>query len=131
MKTLSSCLPKIKERENMIECIRFVSCPKGYLLGFADFYIPKWDLEVFGFKLYSKEGNRWVNAPAREYINNEGEKKFAPYIRFREKEHYDTFLEQAKLAIDKWCAANSNTSSKNVGDVKKESSNNYYNDVPF
>lgn len=90
----------------MIECIKFKSHQKGHLQGFADFYIPKWGVELTGCSLYMKDGRRWLNLPAKEYTNPEGEQKYAPIVRFREKKHFEIFIEQAKKAIDKWCEEN-------------------------
>ena len=42
--------------------------------------------------------------PSREYTNEQGEKKYAPYIRYRENSHKDMFNELALKAIDKKCA---------------------------
>lgn len=93
-------------RKAMIECIRFKSYQKGHLQGFADLYIPKWGVEICGCSMYMKDGNRWLNLPSNEYTNNEGEKKFAPFLRFKEKKHWELFMKEAKKAVDEWCAAN-------------------------
>lgn len=90
----------------MIECTRFKAFQKGYLQGFADISIPKWGVEIQGLSLYMKDGRRWVNLPGNEYTNKEGEKKYAPFLRFTEKDHYIAFVEAAKAAIDKWCSEN-------------------------
>lgn len=90
----------------MIECTNFKSYNKGHLQGFADFYLPKWGIEIYGCSLYMKDGSRWLNLPSNEYINSEGEKKYAPFLRFREKKHWQIFMKQAKGAIDKWCEEN-------------------------
>lgn len=90
----------------MIECINFKSYKEGCLQGFADFYISKWKAEIYGCKLYSKDGRRWVTLPSKEYINDEGEKKYSYIFRFRESKDFKVFMEHAKLAIDKWCYEN-------------------------
>jgi len=90
----------------MIECIKFKSHVKGHLQGFADFYVEKWGVELTGCALYMKEGRRWVNLPAKEYTNPEGEQKYAPIVRFRKKEHFEAFVNACKKAIDEYCAAN-------------------------
>lgn len=96
----------------MIECTKFKSHVKGHLQGFADFYISKWGVEINGCALYKKEGRRWVNFPTREYENEEGEKKFMPLIRFRNKEHQTAFTKKAKEAIDEWCKEIAHTEEK-------------------
>lgn len=87
-----------------IECLKFQSVNKGSFLGYADFYIPKTGLEIYGCQLFQKDGKRWINMPAREYANEQGEKKFAPYLRYREPAHKDMFAELALKAIEKKCA---------------------------
>jgi len=92
----------------MIECIKFRSHTDGHLQGFADFFVPKWGMEIYGCSLYSKDGRRWINFPSRKYQNPEGETKYAPYFRFPDPKHFEAFIEQAKHAIDKWCQENAN-----------------------
>lgn len=93
-----------------IECLKFQSVNKGSFLGYADLYIPKTGLEIYGCQLFQKDGKRWINMPAREYTNDQGEKKFAPYIRYREPAHKDLFTEFALKAIEKKCAEMANQS---------------------
>lgn len=104
-----------------IECLKYQSVNKGLLVGFADFYIPKTGIEIFGCQLFQKDGKRWINMPSREYTNAEGEKKYMPYIRFRENAHKDLFTELALKAIDKKCAE---MQSKTPPDAPQE-------EVPF
>ena len=87
-----------------IECIKFQSVNKGSFVGYADFYIPKTGLEIYGCQLFQKDGKRWINMPAREYTNEQGEKKYAPYVRYREPNHKELFSEYALKAIEKKCA---------------------------
>lgn len=86
--------------------MRFKRLNKGNLQGFADIYVDKWDLELFGLALYMKDGKRWVSFPSREYHTQEGEKKYLNHYRFRDKENYNRFQEGCKAAIDKWCKEN-------------------------
>lgn len=87
----------------MIECIKFVSYSKGTLLGYADFYIPKMGLEIYGCQLHQKNGRRWVNFPAKEYTKPDGEKGYSFIVRFRDKDHQSKFGEEALKAIDAYC----------------------------
>lgn len=87
-----------------IECLKFQSVNKGVLVGFADFYLPKSGIEIYGCQLFQKDGRRWINMPSREYTNDQGEKKYMPYIRFRESSHKDLFNDLALKAIEKKCA---------------------------
>ena len=92
----------------MIECTSFRGYSKSTLQGFADFFIHKWGIEIKGCTLHMKDGRYWIGFQSKEYTNKEGEKKFDPLIRFRERSHADAFAEQAKKAIDKFCESNSN-----------------------
>lgn len=88
----------------MIECTQFKRFQKGSLQGFASIYVEKWDMDIPGFKLFMKDGRKWVNLPDRRYEDN-GEEKFAPLFRFREKDNEDLFKEQVRKAISDYCAA--------------------------
>lgn len=90
----------------MIECTKFKTFQKGSFQGFADLLVPSWGIEIKGCSLYMKEGRRWVSMPSKEFTNAEGEKKYAPIVKFHDKNHMDAFSEQAKQAIDKWCSEN-------------------------
>lgn len=91
-----------------IECIKFSSHSNGTLIGFADLWIPRMGLEIYGCTLMKKDGKRWLNLPSREYVDRAtGEKRFSKVLYFRGKEHSRLFGEAAKKAIDKWCAENS------------------------
>lgn len=89
-----------------IECIRFKSYVKDNLQGFADIYVEDWDAEVHGCTLHMKNGKRWLNVPGFEYDAKDGTKRFNAFLRFRKKKRWELFIEQAKKAIDKWCAEN-------------------------
>lgn len=88
----------------MIECTKFTSFQKNTLLGYADFFIPKMGLEIFGCQLHQKNGRRWVNLPSKEFTTPAGEKAYAPIVRFKEKEHQIRFGDEALKAIDTFCA---------------------------
>ena len=87
----------------MIECIRFKSHVKGDLQGFADLYIPEWDIEIPGFTMWMKDGRRWISAPGVEYKNQEGETKYRPLFFFKDKSKWRDFTREALKAVDKHC----------------------------
>lgn len=89
-----------------IECMSFKAHKSGSLLGFANLFVPKMGLEIFGLSLHQKEGKRWLNMPSREYEDENGERKYLSIIRFREKSHYNAFIDKAKECIEKWCVNN-------------------------
>ena len=90
----------------MIECTRFKAHEVKCLRGFADIYVPGWGIEIPGFTLYMKGGQRWLNLPEQEYTDKEGNKKHRPIFFFRDKENLETFKRQVRDAIDKWCKEN-------------------------
>ena len=90
-----------------IECICFRSIEKGTLLGFADFWIPKMGIFMYGCTMHQKNGNRWVNLPSKEIKDKDtSQPKYLNIVRFKENAHYEAFVEMAKQAIDKWCEEN-------------------------
>jgi len=88
-----------------IECVRFRSHEKGFLMGFATLFVEKWGIEIDGFTMWQKEGKRWINMPSNEYTDKEtGEKKYKSVFHFKNKEHFTMFLEAARVAIDEYIA---------------------------
>jgi len=85
----------------MVECKKFTPYKKGNLQGFADLYVDKWGVTIYGCSLFKKEGKRWINFPSKEY-EEEGEKKFIPMMNFESKHHQFAFSEKAKQAIDQF-----------------------------
>jgi len=115
-----------------IECIKFIPYAKGFLQGFADFYISDFGIEIQDCSVYYKDGKRWVNLPARQY-EKEGEKRFAPYVRFRKKEDWDSFIEASKAAIDTFCAESirAGTSRADSNSVFSKNSSEFSEEIPF
>lgn len=87
----------------MVTCIKYKSFVKGSLLGFVSFYVDKWGVEINGCTLNQKDGKRWINFPSKEF-EVEGEKKYQPLIKFKDKAHMDIFSEMAKKSIDEYCS---------------------------
>jgi hypothetical protein len=86
----------------MIECTKFKEYENGFLKGFADFYIDKWGVEINGCPVFEKDGREWINLPAKEYLNEAGEKKFASFMRFRDDELKKVFNENMLIALNKF-----------------------------
>jgi hypothetical protein len=89
-----------------IECIGFVPVNKNTCLGFANVYIQKWGVEIYGLTYHEKDGKRWVNFPSKPYTDKEGKKCYASYFRFRETPHYTLFCDKAKEAIQAYIVKN-------------------------
>jgi len=86
----------------MIECTKFKEYENGFLKGFADFYIDKWGVEINGCSVFEKDGRGWINLPAKEYLNDAGEKKFAPFLWFRDDKLKKVFDENMLIALNKF-----------------------------
>lgn len=69
-------------------------CNKGALRAFFNLEIEKMGIEIRDMALYQKDGRFWVNLPSREF-EVDGEKKWAPLIRFTKDSVYKTFREKA------------------------------------
>jgi len=83
----------------VIECIRYTAINKSTCLGVATIYISKWGIELSGISLHKKDSKRWVNLPSK-VIEEGGEKKYFPILKFRENEHRDKFLKLIRDAIN-------------------------------
>lgn len=82
-----------------LECIKYHAVNKNTLLGYADFFIPKMGLEIAGCAHFRKNDQEWVGLPNREYTTKDGEKAYAPIVKFREKSHQNAFSDAARKAI--------------------------------
>ena len=90
----------------MIECVRFHEHRNGHLLGFAELYIPKWQVSINGVKLFQKGSSRWAQVPGTPYTDADGESKYNPTIRFKDPKMFENFKQAAVKAIDEWIKAN-------------------------
>lgn len=87
-----------------MEIVKFREMQKGTLLGFFSLKLPKWgNLIINDLSLFSKNGHRWISFPARQYESN-GEKKYASYLIFEEKETMVKFQDEVLKALDKHLA---------------------------
>ena len=104
-----------------VECINFKQSPSGALLGFADLFSDKWGLEIRSCPVFQKEGRKWIKLPCNEY-QEDGEKKYFNFLRFREKSHLTEFIRQAVKAIESWCYENKITIDTEEDQDKTEES---------
>ena len=94
-----------------IECTNFRAYENKSLRGWANLFIPKMGIEIFGCAVYEKDGKRWVNMPQRQWKDPEtGEEKYVNVIKLRDKAHWEAFKDSAMQSIDAWIAANSKPS---------------------
>lgn len=89
-----------------IECTSFKEMEKGIMKGYATIYVPKWGIEIFNIQMCNKDGARWINFPSRQ-IEQNGEKKFLPFIKFMKKDHMDVFSKKVWEAVEKYLKTNS------------------------
>lgn len=86
----------------MIECMRFKPVNKGCLVGFADLFLPKMNLELFGCAFYVKNNKeKWVSLPCKEFQDDTGSKKYIPMVKFRNASFIKLFSEEAVACIEK------------------------------
>lgn len=97
-----------------IQCLRFKQYEKGHLRGFCDLYIDKWDIEIHGCSIYEKNGGRWIVLPGKEFENEAGEKKWKPFITFRNAKHKDLFVKLAMESVKDWWIENKDKQVQNA-----------------
>ena len=86
-----------------IEVIKFKEHVKGALLGFADVYSDKTDMEYYGVAMFAKGNNRWIAFAGQEYVDEAtGEKKRLQSCRFRNRKFQDAFAAQVFAAVEAW-----------------------------
>ncbi len=90
----------------MIEVTNINAINKGTLLATCDVYIVPWDMELNEVKIFEKGANRWLGMPSREFVNNDGTKKYIELVNFRKEATKNRFRSQIMGAIDKYLASN-------------------------
>jgi hypothetical protein len=86
-----------------IECVKYHAINKGSVLGSANIYIPKWGIEIFNITLFQKDGKRWISLPSKDTLAPDGTRKFFPYFRFKNPEHFNAFSLKVQRAIEVFC----------------------------
>jgi hypothetical protein len=66
---------------------------KNTLIGSFDLQLPS-GLIVRGAMLFEKNGRRWVNFPAKEWIKQDGTKSYFPLLEFANRDIADRFQAQ-------------------------------------
>lgn len=102
---------------------------KGALKGYLSISIPGWHgFCIHDMSYFEMNGKRWFNFPQREYLNKEGEKKYAPYNEFVDVEAKYAFQAQVLMALDKYLAETTPGQEKKItyqsSPVKNTFSNN-------
>ena len=82
-----------------IEVTKFREFKKNTLQGFADLKISPPGIEVKDCPVHEKNGKRWVNFPAREFEARDGSKSWVPFVKFPDRDDYQTFNKAAIEAL--------------------------------
>ncbi len=98
----------------MIEIYNINPVQKGTLLATCDVYIQPWDMELSEIKIFQKGTNRWIGMPAKEFVNDLGEKKFIELVNFRKVGTKNRFRSQIMGAVDKFLSENPNMTPPDV-----------------
>jgi hypothetical protein len=72
---------------------------KNTLIATADLTIPRWRLVIRGALWCTKNEKEWVGLPAREWIDRNGDKKFATILEFTDRETAARFQIAALNAV--------------------------------
>lgn len=79
---------------------------KGLMIGFFDLEVEEVGFELYGCSLWLKGNQRWVNLPAKEYTNSEGEKKYAPIFKMVDEDRHNQFKKVALECALAYCETN-------------------------
>jgi hypothetical protein len=74
---------------------------KGSLRGFITVGVTQ-TLVVKGFKLFEKDGHRWVSPPAEQYKKRDGATGYVPVIEFTERGAERAFQEAVLADLDRY-----------------------------
>ena len=84
----------------MIEITKYVARPKGALQGYINITVHEWaGFQINDMAYFESNGKKWINLPSREYLNKEGEKKYAPYNGFATVEAKYAFQDRVIQAL--------------------------------
>lgn len=98
----------------MIQVTNINPIQKGSLLAICDVYIEPWDMELCEVKIFEKGVNRWLGMPAREFVTDNGEKKYFELVKFRSEAKRNRFRSQIMGAVDKYLAENPEMTPEDV-----------------
>ena len=73
---------------------------KGVVRCGFNLFVEKWGVEIKNLLFFQKGNSEWISFPSREY-EEEGKKKYSPFIRFRDNKLMDAFSKQVIEAVKK------------------------------
>lgn len=107
----------------MLEVQNIQPVHKGNLLAVCDVHIIPWKMTLNEIKIFEKGANRWIGMPAREFVNEQGERKYIELVTFDNDGVKNRFRSQIMGAIDKFLAENPDMKPEDV--IKEDE------DLPF
>jgi hypothetical protein len=83
-----------------IEITSFEPYCKNTLQGFMTVRLTETGLEIRDIAVHQKNGNRWLQLPAKPYKKPDGSKGWSYILSFHKKEHFNKFQEVTLKALD-------------------------------
>lgn len=83
-----------------IEITSFTPYQKNTLQGFLTVRLTETGLEIRDIALHLKNGNRWLQLPAKPYTKPDGRPGWSYILNFYEKERYQQFQSVMLEALD-------------------------------
>lgn len=82
----------------MITIVDWRPLNSGCLRGFISLELPG-GFTIHGFKLFEKNGNRWINLPERQYTKT-GPPKYSPVVEIPDRRIAHQFEQDVLQALD-------------------------------
>jgi hypothetical protein len=83
-----------------IEVKSFRKFQKGTLLGFGTIFLSGAGLEIRDVSLHTKDGQKWVAMPSKQYKGEDGSTKYAPLVKIPDKTRWAKFQQEAVGALE-------------------------------
>ena len=85
----------------MIKILSYQKLDKGFLKGSLSILVEDWGLEIYDMKIFEKDRTKWISFPSRQY-EKDGQKCFAPYLKFPSKEQMAAFSHAVFKAVEQF-----------------------------
>lgn len=98
-----------------MKILRFTQSTKpGSMLGFLDLEVTAWgDFTIYGIKLFTKNGHRWIQFPTHSKDEPSGEKKYFPHCAFKDLDMKKKFEEKLLKVLDQYLLQNPEKTNSN------------------
>lgn len=74
-----------------LSILNFKHIDKGFLVGFFDIEIKNIGMTIRDISMWKKQDQIWFNFPSQEFVSEDGQKKYNPYIKFADKKQFQSF----------------------------------------